>query len=203
MQRVILFNGPPSSGKDTAALACFDVSKWTPPYPYLVFDRMSMPNKKAFAGTVSYPVEKHSHVSGFEERKEDPIPIFGVSYRQWQIDFSEKFMKPLYGEDIFGKLFIDRSSRQSKDAIFLVPDCGFDIEHYTLAEHFGRDNVFVMKLYRPGYGFKNDSRSYLSVGGNFVKDVLDNVRHITNNGTKDEFEQKVLRVVKEWLNAST
>lgn len=204
-QRVILFNGPPRSGKDTAAKALFEFknkigTKLEDKLPYLVFDRMSMPIKKAFAGTIAKPIDKWGNVEYWEDHKSEFTADFGVSYRQWQIDFSEKFMKPLYGERVFGNLFITRAERQHKDAVFLVPDCGFDIEYSTLTPYFGPENVLVVKIYRPGCDFSSDSRTYLSVGSNFLVGDAGNVRHVHNSGTQDEFETKILTLVKEWLS---
>jgi len=203
-QRVVLFNGPPGCGKDTAARYCFD--HLGRDY-FASFDRMSMPIKKAFAATVALPIDKWGNVDFWEKRKEETIPGFGVSYRQWQIDFSERFMKPLYGEAIFGRLFVSRNKRQHKAGIILVPDCGFDIEYTTLSEAFGVKNVLVVKIYRPGHDYSKDSRNYLKVGSDFISDeynggpsTASNVRHVTNSGTREEFEAKVLPLIKEWLN---
>lgn len=195
-QRIVLFNGPPRCGKDTAAKHLFltDKSqKWC-------FDRMSMPIKRAFSGVVSKNINAFGEVEYYEANKEEVMMAFAKSYRQWQIDFSEKFMKPLYGQSIFGKLFIERARRQSRDAVILVPDCGFDIEYATLAKHFGFENVLVVKIYRPGYGFAGDSRTYLAVGSDFyVADENQQVSHINNATTVEDFLIKVATVVSVWL----
>ena len=199
-QRVVLFNGPPSSGKDTAARYLYHST--TIDYPF-VQERMSMPIKKAFASIMGEYIDKWGDVAGYEDKKEQNIELLGCSYRQWQIDFSEKFMKPLYGEAIFGALFCLRAARHSKNAVFLVPDCGFDIEYKTLTDVFGLSNVFVIKLYRPGCTYAKDSRSWLKVGSDFIPDQGDAtgryVAHINNSGTQDEFEIKILNTVFGWL----
>jgi hypothetical protein len=164
---------------------------------------MSMPIKKAFAATVGLNITWRGDVEHWEAQKDEVIEGFGVSYRQWQIDFSEKFMKPLYGDDIFVKLFISRMQRQQRDAIILVPDCGFDIEYQTLVREYGAENILVIKIYRPNTSFAGDSRGYLSVGGKFVSGLPDEtgkyVAHTNNAGSKEEFETKILNLVKEWL----
>lgn len=199
-QRIVLFNGPPRSGKDTAARHVFGRSHTASSHiegQYFVFDRMSMPIKKAFAGTIALPIDKWGNVDYWENHKEEIIKGFGVTYRQWQIDFSERFMKPLYGEDIFAKLFISRAKRQHKDAVILVPDCGFDIEYKTLAEHFGINNVIVVEVQRPGHTFEGDSRYYLKpLSG---QDWLRNYVVAHNDGTQADFEARILQIVKEWL----
>jgi hypothetical protein len=203
-QKVILFNGPPSSGKDTAARICFTERCGA---AYKVFDRMSMPIKRAFAATIAAPIDRWGNVEPHERAKDEVMKGFGVSYRQWQIDFSERFMKPLYGEDIFGKLFINRQKQQHPDSVILVPDCSFDIEFTTLEAHFGRGNVFVIKLYREDCDYRIDSRGYLSVGqdlplhttGGYYDRLDRHVYHFNNDLDKAGFEKAILQVVKGWL----
>lgn len=203
-QKVVLFNGPPRSGKDTAARACFaceDLNNY-----YRVFERMSRPLKKGFAGVVGVPVNKFDHVEHFEDRKEERIDFIGVSFRQFQIDMSEKFMKPLYGQDVFGRLFVQRVMRQTNprlNVVIFVPDCGFDIEYTTLSNAFDPENVLVVKLYRPGTDFKGDSRTYLKVGSFGDKRDTEHVIHVNNAGTQDEFERKIVTRVGKWLTKET
>lgn len=202
-QRIILFNGPPCSGKDTAARACLEAEDLNS--YHRVFDRISMPIKRAFAATTRSNIDKWGNVEYYEVTKEDPIPWLGngVSYRQWQIDFSEKFMKPLYGDNIFGSLFMIGAARQHKDAVIFVPDCGFDIEYKSLAQALGPENVLVVKIYRPGMDFKGDSRTYLKVGSFGDKRDTEHVIHTNNAGTEDEFKRKIVSRVGKWLNGET
>jgi hypothetical protein len=189
MLKIILFNGPPRCGKDTAALHCF---RNLPKHNFGIFDRMSMPIKRAFAATVGLNISGTGDVEHWEARKEEVIPGFGVSYRQWQIDFSEKFMKPLYGNDIFGKLFISRQKRQHREAVVFVPDCGFNTEYEALATEYGEENVLVVKIFRDGTSFSGDSRNYIEVPARFVAEIW-------NYGTKAAFQLDVLNLVEKWL----
>jgi hypothetical protein len=158
-QKIILFNGPPRSGKDTAASYLYDLLQNQDKDPYIL--RMSRPIKAAFQGMLNLEGEGGS----YELDKEEPIPIFsakkGTSYRQWQIDFSEKFMKPLYGDAIFASIFIQEVETLDCDVV-LVPDCGFQVEYDLLAETYGEENILVVQLSRKGKDFSNDSRSYLT-----------------------------------------
>lgn len=199
-QRIILFNGPPRCGKDTAARACFECEDLNG--HFRVFDRMSMPIKRAFASMMGIPIDKWGNVAHWEYCKEEVIPVLGVSFRQWQIDFSERFMKPLYGENIFGRLFVGRQLRQYKAGIIFVPDCGFDVEYQTLAHHLDPASVLVVKIYRPNTDFKGDSRTYLKVGSFGDKRDTENVIHVNNAGTEAEFRSKIITRVGRWLDAS-
>lgn len=189
MTKIILFNGPPSSGKDTAAFACWN--------SYIHDGRMekfSRPIKDAFLAAICVgdKVIQGLH----EENKESIIEELGVSYRQWQIDFSEKFMKPLYGNTIFARLLLDRINVLT-DKIILVSDCGFQIEIDTLAAAYLPENIALVSLYRRGCDFSNDSREYVK--------PLPGMFHfpLVNNGTdKAKFESDVVAIVKHWLETS-
>jgi hypothetical protein len=198
-QRIILFNGPPRCGKDTAARACLEAEDLNG--YFRIFERMSRPLKRSFAGLAGANFDRFDNLEYFEEHKEDPWTPLGVSYRQFQIDMSEKFMKKCYGDSVFGRLFIQRVQRkQHVDAVAFVPDCGFDTEYTTLVNGFGSENVLVVKIYRPGTDFKSDSRNYLKVGSFGDKRDTEHVIHTNNAGTENEFKQKIVSRVGKWLN---
>lgn len=160
--KVILFNGPPSCGKDTAARHLYD--NWfdlgiSPDEVH--FDRMSMPIKAAFAGMTNTELDEFGNNLTYEKTKDQSLLILqGKSYRQWQIDFSETLMKPCYGEDVFARLFQDRCAKDSRSGWCLVPDCGFQIEAQTLSRNL-LHKVFLIRVHRDGCDFSNDSREYL------------------------------------------
>lgn len=191
---IILFNGPPGCGKDTAAFSIFERR-----YDFLgtiKFDRMSMPNKKAFYGAFGGVLDPFGNNLHWEPKKEEPSHLLdGKSYRQWQIDFSEKFMKPLYGKDIFGRLLVHRHQHRAEDPNYtvLVPDCGFQIELEKLRADLPFSRILLVKVYRDGCDFSKDSRGYL----NRVEQVT--LREVWNNGTKQEFEVKILEIAQEFI----
>lgn len=190
--RIILFNGPPRCGKDTAAKAMLNngpIGAWK-------FDRMSMPLKLGFAGMIGLPrghVDSYGNVFGYEEIKEQPLDLLGVSYRQFQIDMSEKFLKPLYGQDIFGRLFIARNNREDPINV-LVPDCGFQVEAESLAKHYGSENMLLIRIGRDGCDFSKDSRGYI--------DPLPGMKwwDISNNDTIENFIGTVKNIIARWIN---
>ena len=123
----ILFNGPPRSGKDTAAKIAEQYIDNETRYD-AVWEKFSFPNKRAFAGMMGLECDDWGVVEPHEATKDEIIPVLGVSYRQWQIDYSEKYMKPLYGNDIFGRLLLDRCRRDADEiddnGIYIISDCG-------------------------------------------------------------------------------
>src|SRR6202045_3125981 len=166
MGKIILLNGPPSSGKDTAARHIHD---WCETkhidYPrwHCMLDRMSMPIKRAFAATMGLQITQDGEVEPWESQKEVIIPDFGISYRQWQIDFSESFLKK-YNEAIFGVLLARRIARRFERGIanlMVIPDAGFQIEIDTLYQIFDPKDILLIRCHRPDFGFQGDSRSYV------------------------------------------
>jgi hypothetical protein len=203
LTKILLFNGPPRCGKDTAAIRT--MNKFTEivwdhramplllPEGEIKFDRFAMPCKLSFAGVTQAPsVDRFGNVEPYESTKGDVIPWLGVSYRQYQIDFSEMFMKRCYGEDIFGRLFIQRNSNFRGRAI-VVPDSGFETEVAPVAEAFGMDNILLLRIHRPGYDFTGDSRSYLRDG------IVPNTHDVDNDSTMEVFHEKLDTIVGNFL----
>lgn len=192
--KIILLNGPPRSGKDTAA------SKIIPVFSFVdkkivgggvSFDRFSMPCKAAFAGTVGAPIDEFGHVPGYEETKDEVIPWLGCSYRQWQIDYSESFMKPKYGKNIFSRLFVHRNENSTSRAI-VVPDSGFAEEAEPVAKAFGVENTLLIRVHRPGTDFSNDSRSH-------IYNISPNELDIYNDSDVESFHAKIIIEVAKFL----
>ena len=189
MKKIFLFNGPPGSGKDTIANIFKDIVK------------------DVYLYKMAYPLKEGSHkllglVGSLEELepiKENPIN-FGllddfvennhhlikplkliddsIDLRQFYIHLSENVMKPLFGNDIFGKLAVQYIT-QSKNKFVAISDCGFESEVKPLIEHYGKDNFVLVRLHREGKSFANDSRNYIDISGVQTYDVQ-------NNGTMEE-----------------
>lgn len=194
--KTILLNGPPSSGKDYAARVIRQhVGRGRIAY----LDRMSMPIKRAFAGMMNLYIDPEGNVEPWEARKEEVIPILGVSYRQWQIDFSEVFMKG-YGIDIFARLFLERlrvlklfREGAKREAIMVVPDCGFAVEVTTLRDAMDMQDLLLVRLFREGCDFAKDSRGYISKNIPLLVST-----EIKNNGT-EEFDKELQELVERFL----
>lgn len=196
MTKILFFNGPPRSGKDTAALHTMDKRKldqrdWRA-RQVITFDRFAMPIKRAFAGMVNAHVDQFGNVEPWESTKSEIIPWLGVSYRQWQIDFSEGFLKK-YGKDIFAQLFIQRNPKRDRNVI-VVPDSGFAEEVKPIADFYGEENVLLVRCHRPGFTFEGDSRSYITIGAPGREFDVDNDAGI------DDYNKKIAAIVAPFIN---
>jgi hypothetical protein len=144
-----------------------------------------------------------------EERKNEPALWNGVSYREAQIKLSELYAKPLFGLDIFGRLFIERVyngyARAIKNEVItqddvlvvLVPDSGFVVEAEPVVAEFGARNVALFNIYREGHSFEGDSRSYLSLDHLGVNRV-----RLINDGTIEDFLTVARKEVMKWLSTA-
>ncbi len=204
MTKILLFNGPPRCGKDTSAIRTMNAfsQRWPDsfgpsrcagmdPADRIDFDRFAMPIKRAFAGMVMTDIDRFGNVEPYESTKGDIIPWLGISYRQWQIEFSENFLKG-FGEDIFARLFIQRNEFSRAKAI-VVPDSGFVEEIKPIVEKFGEENVLLLRIHRPGFDFTGDSRSYLPDG------LVERTFDIDNDSTIQAYHEKLDPIVGKFL----
>ena len=151
MTQLILFNGPPGCGKETV------VRELT---PYLKFTHLKFaaPIKRMACGLLNCDMR------WLEANKDTYIMPLGynckVTLRQFLIDLSEKFFKPLYGNDVFGNILWTEAKNAANKHV-LVSDCGFNSEVDRVVHSAGRANCIIVRIHRNGHTFSGDSRSYL------------------------------------------
>ena len=187
--RIIAFNGPPRSGKDTAANLMADYIRSRS--DRIVHRRaLSMPLRLMAFGAL----QREYSMSEFETIKDEVIPALGVTFRRFMIDISERLMKPVYRSDIFPLLMLSSipADDRPRDPIVIVSDMGFQIESSSLSLHAGAENVAVVHVKREGYTFANDSRSYVS-------HIQSRLFEIDNNGDLETLNQSVTTLA-ETLN---
>lgn len=160
--QVFFFCGPPRSGKDTLAN-----------HPLLREQGFKLWHGKMAHHLFLALMATRTDISPWrweelrEKAKEIPQPEFlGRTMREVMIQFSEKWMKPTYGKDIFGRVLLhdithrERHSDQSIPRALLISDSGFREEADPLINHFGAENCHIVRVVRPGYSFRGDSRSW-------------------------------------------
>jgi hypothetical protein len=151
-----LLNGPPRAGKDSLA----KILQGHLATPASVF-RFSEPLKSAVHRAFGVPQNRPEM---FESTKDDPAqgPRPGVTWRQVYIAYSEQFLKPLFGEQIFGELLRDNLEASGFEETALISDSGFESEAQVLLARWP-NAVRLIRVHRPGFDFKGDSRSYFTL----------------------------------------
>jgi hypothetical protein len=150
---VILLNGPPRCGKDTAAGFIVKHGK------NFKEMKMSAPLKRVVGPLFNLSPDI---MKVLEECKDDPAHVlFGKSYREVQIAISESLLKPMYGEDVFGKLFLNYA-RTTSYVNIVVSDTGFNSEVGPILQAYGSPNVYLVRIERDGTDFSNDSREWVN-----------------------------------------
>lgn len=154
-KKVVIFNGPPGSGKDTLAAMLYQMygTGWRSFKEPL--------NEIAMAMSGASWAVWNEWTS--RELKELPrVELGGLSPRHFLIKISEEWTKPLFGGSHFGKIAARNAARTDSDVV-VFSDGGFDDEILPLIDKFGADNVIVVRLHREGFTFEGDSRDYIQV----------------------------------------
>lgn len=181
MTTIILFNGPPNSGKDAAAEYLSDT--------YGAFHSSFKTHLFEVTQTIYNIVPYVWNHWYSREGKEIPREeLGGLSCRQALIYISEEIVKPVFGKDFWGKSEAKWLIKYMEgDEVVVFSDAGFDDEVTPLVDAFGKENVYIIKIEREGCSYKGDSRNYLSDG--LVSE--ENYYTIKNNGTLEEFKENV------------
>ena len=207
-KKIIFLNGPPSSGKDTAA-KIINQKLHGLTYQY----KMALPLKEACHKLLGL----QGTLEELEPLKETPIKFLirddfnnwpamklvndnnEMTLRQFYIHISENAMKPMFGDDIFGRLAVE-NLRQSHHIIATISDSGFAKEAEPILDFFGADRICLVRLHRPGTEFKvgnvKDSRSYIDLPVNIILDI-------ENDSDIDKFAERLWqKLSKNFLNGA-
>jgi len=201
---VVFVNGPPRSGKDTFAGQLREILSVSMmarragmvPIPMKFAEPIKSGVRAAFA------LSSNQAMADFETPAKDvPSPrYYGKTPREVLISFSEHWLKPAFGNNIFGRLALHRMERQATsypEAVFIFSDSGFQSEFAVVYDAFKAVNNFRMygiHMHREGCTFAGDSRSYIDFLG---------ARHynIQNDGSELQL-QSIARTIAEDIIAN-
>jgi hypothetical protein len=157
---IIIFNGPPGSGKDEAATYFKRFGFKHLSFKYVLFQE-----------TISFfGVDEEWFMNGYDDRsiKERPEELLeGMSRREAMIYVSEDITKPAFGNDIFG-VHVASEVEDGKD--YVISDGGFEEELVPLINRVGADNIVLVQLTREGCDYSTDSRRYFN--GKLIKEYV-------------------------------
>lgn len=174
---VIVLNGPPRAGKDTAA--AFIEEQFGA--AHLKFSITLKEETHRRHGLAPLPHD------AFERVKDDPLPEFGgKSPRQAYIQ-TGRDMRAVDGEDVFGRLLSKELEKHPANVI-VVSDLASAAELRPLIENKSLD-VTLLRVHRDGHDFSNDSRDYVYIDGVRSVDVY-------NAGDIDGYQGAILSAVR-------
>lgn len=170
LPKFIFINGPAGSGKSTlATMLCEANTKvWRESFAepiremlYAVF----FPNEGVIERTIDFRdgTIKKRNLLQFAGLKVNHVCVDPL-VRQAMIDFSERYMKPNFGQDIFGQLLLARCQEQETwYDHFVIDDSGFAPEAQVVIAAAGAEHCLLIRLHRDGCDFVGDSRGYIDL----------------------------------------
>ena len=167
---IILLNGPAGSGKDTLAAMLMAQGR----VQQVMQFKEPMFDIALLASGMHINPKCWWDRYNDRESKEKPWGLLGgMSCREFMIHISEKFIKPVFGDDYFGnQVALKYINRDHHVTDVAVSDSGFQSELDALGRTVGESEVLIVRLWRDGYTFDGDSRSYINANsGNHVIDV--------------------------------
>lgn len=170
MPWIVLFNGPPRSGKDSAA-------KFLQEYGHAI-------GRPAARHSMSDDLKQRTHAffqphmrdigpQYFENVKDTPHDFFrGMTPRQAYIWMAEEVIKPKFGKDFFGKVLtewcdwqiLQVNKKRSRAFALCETSTGFAYELAPLWAWCASNachRVKLVRIHRLGHDFSNDSRQYI------------------------------------------
>lgn len=192
---VVMFNGPPRSGKDSA---CEIIMEHFPEVHYAYFKEVLY---KESAKILGLDFNFWASVCQNGDLKDKPMLTMTagetgavMTPRDILIYLAEKVLKPKHGKDFIARetantiaeLIQLQREKSNEEAVIVVPDLGFDYEIDTVRKMLPDAHVISVAVYRPGFTFKGDSRNYVK-GLNFG---------LHNTENYEDLKHKVLRLFR-------
>lgn len=181
-RKVIVLNGPPRAGKDTAIASLQTVFKDAEVFQFF------RPIKELLHRSLGLDVS-YDH---YEELKDVVLPEFGgLTPRRAYIEEGDRLQRE-YGDHILTEIYFDALA--GCKAPILITTCGMDSEGVTLAQMFGVDNTLFLRIHMEGKSFENDSRSWVHSDHLNIQDVHNVV------GRVDDYQAKVAELARAFMD---
>lgn len=177
---IVLLNGPPRSGKDTAFRA---IKKRLPYAQEIKFTSFVKSQTHEFYGL-------QCEEDAYEFLKDTPLPDFKMlTPRQAYIKRSLE-LRAEHGEDVVARDFVARLRRLSSPFV-VNSDIGTDLEAELVLEEVGPHGIFCIQIEREGHSFDSDCRNYVNLKGVACRRI--------RNENIDIFEAEVVAAVMDFM----
>lgn len=193
--KILVANGPPGSGKDTAINQCVENLNFKGRVFKLSYKKVLYAGvAKRFNLDLDYVISLNEN----RDTKELPMECFGgLSVRQALISESEDHIKPMFGEEGVANFAISElldiiKPTHGEPILLLNSDGGFNIEIDYVKRRLGlsNDQLFVIRLLRRNHSFQGDSREFIK-NPNII---------INNDLSIESLKSKLIKPIQTWLN---
>lgn len=185
-KKLIIFNGPPSSGKDEACKYITENANAVSSIVHITFKQKLTHLTQVIFGVTPEWWEPLYTESGKNIPRDE---LDGKSQRDALIFVSETIIKPTMGKEYFGKATIkDIVKALDNGHSAVISDGGFIEEMIAIDNEprINKDDVLVVRCHREGYDFSGDSRSFVNAE-DYGFDVID----IWNDGSLERYHSKL------------
>lgn len=193
-KKVIILNGPPGVGKDTAANAmCGYISKHAQ-YMQPRHMKIAEPLKKAAHALVdAFPSWDYFDQPEFAKLKDRPSGDFmGMTPRELY-DKLDVFARTVFGDAFFGMIMRKRMHKAQGCQVVVISNTGPIEEITNIIDYVQPENVMIIELYSTGKDFPADSdRGYI---GEVVKELYPKVKVMRlTNDFGDAADKELFRI---------
>jgi hypothetical protein len=183
---IILLNGPPRSGKDTAA-EFITLMVGNSKVQHI---KMSRPMKAALRLIFGFTMAEVRELEANKDQGNGP-EFADLSYREMQIKLFEH-LKETYGPEVLGRIFI-RHDRHTMKRHTVVSDAGLSVEIEPIVEAYPYKEIGLIQIRRPGCNFDDDIREYIGPHRG-----IGNFEVVENKYDLELFQAQIRRVLVKW-----
>ena len=180
--KIVLLNGAPSSGKDTLA----NYLRNSDEFLHWKYANKVRENAQLFYPQINWWDDciKDTHLDALKGRTPRQILIKIGLMARTEIDVN-------IWVDALANEIEEYQAGLGIDNTFVISDCGFQNEVDVMVDRFGIENVLLVRIYREGYTFENDSRNYVTIQGDWWE--------THNNNDINSFLDESADFVNSWL----
>lgn len=183
---VIFLNGPPRSGKDTAAKIIREVLRPIPSQVNRLSDRMKMATHMLYKAPLT--------ANHFERVKDTRLDtFFELTPREAYINMF-RFLSEQHGPTVLGRMLVQDLLRHFENGwpgFVVVPDAGRAEDCRPLIERVGSKNVQLIRLKREGCSYVNDCRVTVDLA-----DLEVATHDVDNDGSLADLERTLSTIVR-------